>query len=216
MKKNKKWPIIATVWSVGFILLLLIGARRSDVKSNIIGYDAFAGQAEIIQKEERVGAKVALKEAIHGTDGINYRYIIKTDCPSWDFETRYMSSTPVEWVTDDTAAVEVLIYDTQVRFDGTSYASGQYYIIPLFGGLSSETMSLEDWQTALVKQAYSVYQIDMTTVYDWAVNSFIFVLFVLLIGYASYSWVTKDTKKKTKIHPWPEESEDESPANPNK
>lgn len=129
----------------------------TNTMNRIVDQDRFRANAEVTVKEDWVGANVRLKQAIHGTDGIYYRYIVKTDCPSWDFETRYMSDKPISWANSDTDAVQVLIYDTQVRYHGTVYAGGQYYTIPLLDDLSSEDVPLEVWKENLVTQAYQTY-----------------------------------------------------------
>lgn len=146
-------PIIMIVAFSALLILYIVTGRHNDA----VSLEAFSDTADLVINESKVGAKVTLKEAIHGTDDITYRYILKTDCPSWDYEDRYATKTPISWATDDTAAVEVLVYDAQVRYGGTAYASGTYYTVPLFGGLSSEDMPLDDWKQSLIKQAYTVY-----------------------------------------------------------
>ena len=146
-----------------FILMIWGISLAALIKTTLIpqidavSWDTFSVGAAITVNEDRVGAKVTLKEAIHGTDGVLYRYIVKTDCPSWDYETRYAVTSPIIWATDETAAVEVLIYDAQVRYEGTAYSNGTYYTIPLFNGLASEEISVEEWEQRLVKQAYTAY-----------------------------------------------------------
>lgn len=157
MKKISKKYVIAVILLWVAVLAILIYQKS---KAPSIDNEGFSRIASVSVKEDRVGAIIKLKEAIHGTDGIKYRYIVKTDCPSWDFETRYMTDTPIEWADGETSAVEVLIYDTQVRFDGTVYASGQYYTVPILGGISSEDISIEEWKQNLVKQAHQTYLSD--------------------------------------------------------
>lgn len=120
----------------------------------------FAQKAAVTRKEDRMAADIWLLQTIHKTDGIDYRYAVETDCHKGEFKTKYVSSTPIEWV-DETSAVEVIMYDVQVRFDGTMYASGQYYTVPLLGGISSEAVSLDEWQENLIKKAYQAYVSDI-------------------------------------------------------
>lgn len=157
----KTYKILAALVAATWLIALFI-RNIPLISGNDLNGEAIMSEMTVIQKEEKVGANIWLKQAIHGTNGIKYRYVIKTDCPEWDFETRYMTSTPIEWV-DESSAVEVIIYDTQIRYDGTVYASGQYYTVPILGGISSENISLEEWEQNLVKQAYQAYVGDLTT-----------------------------------------------------
>ena len=111
---------------------------------------------ELSVKEEQTSALVWLKQTIHGTGGVKYRYVVQTDCPSWDFESRYVSDKPLDWVEDETSSVEVIIHDARVSIFGTVYASGQYYEAPLLD-LSSETIPLDQWEEQLKNQAYQGY-----------------------------------------------------------
>lgn len=156
MKKHKKFLItVAIIWIVTVLLFINDG---NNIKNSVD--DQFPLEAEIIENEDKVGANIWLLQAIHGTDGIDYRYAIETDCPKWDFKTRYVTSTPIDWVGEK-SAVEVIIYDTQIRYHGTVYASGQYYTVPLFGNVSSENISRDEWKNNLVVQAYQAYQADI-------------------------------------------------------
>lgn len=162
MKKATKtkqipWGIIDLVLLEFFLLYLFIRSKDVyDTNFYNTNLEQFSETASILVNEDKVGAMIWLKEAIHGTDGITYRYIVKTDCPHWDYETRYVTDTPIEWI-DETSAVEVIIYDTQIRYNGTVYASGQYFTIPILGGISSELISHESWEENLVIQAYQAY-----------------------------------------------------------
>lgn len=152
MKKNKKTMIgLIVIWMASIILLVMYP------KNDDIGRDAFAKNSSVTQTEDKVGAKVWLKEEIHGTDGIMYRYIIKTDCEKWDFESRYMSEQPLSWVNKSTSAVEVIAHKTQIRYDGTVYASSIYYEAPLLKGVASENIPIDKWKDDLMTKAYQSY-----------------------------------------------------------
>lgn len=159
-KTGKVSKFITVVWIV-FLILFVITSLKDMRAEKAVGRETFTNAADLVVNEEKVGASVILKEAIHGTDGIVYRYILKSTCPNRDYEDRYVTKTPISWATDDTAAVEVLIYDVQIRYKGTVYASGTYYKVPLFGDLSSEDIALEEWENGLIEQAYTVYVADM-------------------------------------------------------
>lgn len=157
-KKGMWYGIIGTlIWFVVYIIL--IGNYASYDDFNVTDKGTFMGAASVNVKDDWVGANIWLKQAVHGTDGVKYRYVIETDCPSWDFETRYMTDKPIDWV-DETSAVEVIIYDVRVYYEGTVYANGQYFTIPILDGLSSEDITYKEWQQNLVKQAYQAYVVD--------------------------------------------------------
>lgn len=152
IKKNKLLFGLIIIWIIAIIIWIIYPRNKSDIDSN-----TFTKNVSISQNEDKVGAKVILKEAIHGTKGIMYRYIVKTDCPKWNFESRYMTENPLTWVDGKTSAVEVLIYDIQIRYNGTIYANDTYYVAPLLNNLASENISLEEWKQNLIKQAYQTY-----------------------------------------------------------
>lgn len=193
MKKKNSfvYPVIV-VWLISLVLFALTSIEEYQAKDSV-SWEDFSGTAAIAVEEDRVGAKVTLKEAIHGTSGITYRYILKTDCPNWDYEDRHVTRTPISWATDDTAAVEVLVYDAQVRYEGTLYAHGTYYLVPLFDNLSSEGVPLEDWKESLVKQAYMAYASDtgssMSKVYAVPV-------FGIPIAFILFAFIGRRPKKK--------------------
>ena len=162
VKEHKKsLAILCILWSI-LLVIFLNACSDYQNRRKMTDKEGFLLNAEILQKEEHTGANIWLKQTIHGENGIHYRYVIETDCPSWDFETRYMTDTPIDWI-DETSAVEVLVYDTQIRYNGTVYASGQYYTVPLLDNISSEEQTLEDWQTSLVNQAWQVYDAERSS-----------------------------------------------------
>lgn len=197
--KMTKWTWIAVIVILAelFIIYLLITANNTQAGiTPDITLNEFKEHAVVNQEEDWVGAKVSLKEAVHGLNGIKYRYIVKTDCPSWDFETRYMSDKPLDWV-DESSSAEVIIYDTQVRYNGTVYASGTYYTVPILGGISSEDISLEAWEENLLNKAYQTYVSTANTS-----NNIQNLLICLLVGIPGTMFSiyigTKDRKTKVK------------------
>ena len=182
-------PGFFIIWIImlGIIAIFTFVAYQANENQNMIDNAEFMENVKMIQNKDKVGAKIWLKEAIHGTNGIKYRYAVETDCPKWNFETKYMTDTPIEWVDGKTSAVEVLIYDEQVRYDDTVYASGTYYTVPILDNISSENVSLEEWEQNLTKQAYQTFisensrmsyqQIGLFVIF----GLFIIILFVLLI-----------------------------------
>lgn len=156
--KHKKLTTAIILWiMISIIVMIFISYRGT---GNMANRQTFMKKASVGQTESKVGALVKLKEAIHGTEGITYRYIVKTDCDKWDFESRYVSKEPLAWVDGKTSAAEVLIYSVQIRYEGTIYASGTYYTVPILENLSSENIPFEEWKQNLVKQAYQAYKSD--------------------------------------------------------
>ena len=159
-KKNRLYGMIATlIWFGVYIILVGNYASSHGITHTAADMGTFMQDASVSITDDWVGANIWLKQAVHGTDGIKYRYVVKTDCPSWDFETRYMTDKPIEWI-DETSAVEVIIHDARVYYEGTVYASGQYFVIPILDNLASESITYEEWQQNLVKQAYQAYVVD--------------------------------------------------------
>lgn len=203
MDKKKYWILIMfIVAAVAWIGTVIWDSRlsfRYGSLSSDPGMETFAANANVSVNEDRVGAGIWLKQAIHGMDGIKYRYVVKTDCPSWDFETRYMSDEPIGWV-NETSAVEVLIYDAQVRYNGTVYASGQYYTVPILGGISSEDTSLAEWQDSLVKQAYQAYtsEMGMKTFKQKAVKALSWLLVFLMLALSLEAYMVNKKEKAGK------------------
>lgn len=153
--------VILLLCTISFVVFLVSSTANKKASESLLSEEVFVENASVEQNEGQVGAKVWMKEAIHKADGtIYYRYYVETDCPNWEFKTKYGTFTPIEWATDDTAAAEVLCYDVQVRYNGAVYAHGQYYTIPVLEDLSSETVSLDEWKESLVKQAYQTYKAD--------------------------------------------------------
>lgn len=153
MKKYRNFIIwLVSLWVV--VLLLYIG---HDNEAPEFSEAEFRSLSNITQTDEKVGANVKLLQSIHGTEGTDYRYSIDTDCPRWDFHAKYVTPTMISWAHNDTSAVEVLIKDVQVNFGGRVYASGQYYTVPLLGINTYDNVSFEEWQNALVKEAYNIY-----------------------------------------------------------
>ena len=159
-KKNRLYGMIATlIWFGVYIILVGNYVSSHGITHTAADMGTFMQDASVSITDDWVGANIWLKQAVHGTDGIKYRYVVKTDCPSWDFETRYMTDKPIEWI-DETSAVEVIIHDARVYYEGTVYASGQYFVIPILDNLASESITYEEWQQNLVKQAYQAYVVD--------------------------------------------------------
>ena len=180
MKKKKlSRPILVIfIWLAIYAVFIGNAIKKNDIiLGSVADVGTFMTTASVSVKEDWVGANIWLKQAIHGTDGIKYRYVVKTDCPSWDFETRYMTDEPISWI-DETSAVEVIIYDARVYYEGTVYGSGQYFTVPILGDLSSESIPYEEWQQNLVKQAYQAYVTDKNGGRMWTLIGVVLIPFI--------------------------------------
>lgn len=193
MKKKRYILVFVAIWVA--VLVLFLGHRHAE-NLNKADVAAFMKDISIIQNDDKVGADIWLKQAIHGVDGIVYRYVVKTDCDKWDFETRYMTDTPIEWADGETSAVEVVIYSVQVRYNGTIYASGTYYEVPILNNLSSEIVSFDEWKQKLIKQAYQTYTSESKSdTYSTVLKVFLVLIPLLAIIYAYALMVRKCVKK---------------------
>ena len=159
MRKQKMGkPAFYTVWLVCLALLMICLYARHQKKGPLLSEEAFTSQAEVTDEESVTRALVWLKHTVHSPDGIYYRYVVETDCESWDFESRYVTDAPIPWVADETSAAEVLVHTVEVSLNGSLYASGTYYTVPILGDLSSEEIPLDDWKESLIKSAYEAYR----------------------------------------------------------
>lgn len=143
---------------IGGLLLVILGFRNLIAEDEtVVDQTAFEKQAEIAEETATIGTNVTLHQEIHKEDGtVMYRYKLATDCPFWEYEDRYESSTPLEWVTGDASAVETKATAVTIRFEDVSYATGQYFSVPLLG-LSQNDQTLEDYEESLMASAYASY-----------------------------------------------------------
>lgn len=160
MDKQRKERIAQWIWVVALLLFSCLLAFRQRERINLFTEEEFLARAEVADREDITRAKIWLKHTVHSTDGVYYRYVVETDCPNWDFETRYVVKSPLDWVTDETSAVEVIVHSVQISLPGEGgrvYASGEYYTVPVLGDLASEDIPLEEWKENLAANAYSAY-----------------------------------------------------------
>lgn len=151
--------LITALWLLVLFFLGLTFFSQQRRQAATLSREAFLEQAEITDQETVTQANIWLKHTVHGTEGIRYRYVVETDCPSYDFESRYVTDTPLSWV-GETSAVEVFVHTVQVTLPGTDqeiYASGEYYLVPILDNLSSENISFEEWKDNLMTSAYNTY-----------------------------------------------------------
>lgn len=180
--KKKKRNIAFVMFVIGLAAVMLLQVLCDN---HPVDKTSFLSAMEIMKKEDSVGANIWLKQSVHGENGIKYRYVVETDCPNWDFETRYVTDTPLDWV-EETSAVETIVYDVQIRYEGAVYASGQYYTVPLLDNVSSESLSEEEWEENLITQAYQTYvqekKMEVKIPRLWQiVIGMVFVIFLVII-----------------------------------
>jgi len=108
---------------------------------------------------------------------------------------RYMTDTPIEWADGKTSAVEVAIHGVQVRYNGTVYASGIYYEVPILNNLSSETLPFDEWEQKLIKQAYQTYASELRSdIYSNILKALLIMIPLLLVIYLYVFMVRKCVK----------------------
>lgn len=163
-RKQKKIKRI----TAGVIVLYLIGAALLlgwlfgcfTQEPELVSEVEFEEEASMLVDTEIVGSDIRLLQEIHRIeDSITYRYSIQTACPSWNYEDRYVTKEPLDWVNDSTSAVETYATNVTIRYEGTLYANGQHYWVPLLQ-LSSNDGTLEDLEDSLISQAYQAYIAD--------------------------------------------------------
>ena len=79
--KRHRWAlfIFTIVWVYTLFTMLTAKSTYEKRLQNSADEATFGVEAEVIEKKDKVGADIWLKQAIHGLDGIKYRYVIKTD-----------------------------------------------------------------------------------------------------------------------------------------
>lgn len=154
--------------TAGVIVLYLIGAALLlgwlfgcfTPEPELVSEAEFKEEASMQVDTDMIGSDIRLLQEIHGIeDSITYRYSVQTTCPSWNYEDRYVTKEPLDWVNDTSSAVETYATNVIIRYEGTLYANGQHYWVPLLQ-LSSNDGTLEDLEDSLMSQAYWAYIAD--------------------------------------------------------
>ena len=176
--------------TTGVIALYLIGAALLlawlfgcfTQKEEKVSEAVFEEDASMLVDTDMIGSDIRLLQEIHGIeDSVTYRYSIQTVCPSWGYDDRYVTKEPLEWVNDTTSAVETYATNITIRYEGTLYAQGQHYWVPLLE-VSSNDGTLEDLETELMDQAYQAYVTDKGTIDTFSsIEQFMGVLLIALV-----------------------------------
>lgn len=196
-----KWKL----WLKKCVLLGIMGISVFGViynmakKSDTIPYELFKQQAVTKMEEAVIGTNITLHQEIYGTDGVKYRYKLKTDCPHWDYEDRYVSDTPISWI-GEYSAVETEATSIEIKFDGNAYALGQYFTVPMLG-LSKEDLTLDEFKERLMKTAYQQYEMDGNvdkTIMPFIVLGIVDIVLAIILEIRShYSNKRSESKNKT-------------------
>lgn len=115
----------------------------------------FKKEAALTEETAVIGTNITLHQEIHGEGSVTYRYKLKTDCPHWTYEDRYVSTAPLTWVKDG-AAVETEATSLKIEKNGETYAVGQYFYVPLLN-LSMDDLTMEQYKEQLWAAAYQTY-----------------------------------------------------------
>lgn len=157
MKKiPKKYAYIST--AIGFFLILsaLAYLFLESSKNSLVPYEAFKEKAEQEAVFQTIGTNIELHQVIYGVGKKQYRYKLKTDCPNWPYEDRYVSEKPLA-MDEKQAAVETQAASVRIIWDGELLAQGQHFSVPLLG-LLSDDKSFEEFKETLLKNAYAQYK----------------------------------------------------------
>lgn len=158
-KKNRNIHFCILITS--FILALVLGLFLWEGKNDkALPYEEFKEQAAVMTKFQTLGTNITLHQVIYGTEGTQYRYKLKSDCPEWDYEDRYVSGARLD-ITGKNAAVETQASSISIMLGDLMLARGQHFYVPLLK-LYSEDETYAEFRDKLLKIAYAQYA-DMKT-----------------------------------------------------
>ncbi len=112
----------------------------------------FREQAIWEEETAKIGTNITLHQVIYGTDTTTWRYKLKTDCPHWDYEDRYVSDHPL-FSDMEHAAVETEATEGRVRLGDRLLSTGQHFEVPSLGLLSNRETK-EEWKDRLFTEGY--------------------------------------------------------------
>lgn len=172
---------ILAIYVIGSVIGLIQMTGMDRPTAEPVTQEKFTEAAQVQANTEVIGSDIRLLQVIYGlSDTITYRYSVETSCPSWDYEDRYVTTEPLTWV-NDTSAVETYASNIAVWYDGTMYASGQHYWVPLLD-LSTNDRSLRQMESDLIVQAYQTYVSDVTAPQPLPVSTFLIAIVIMFLG----------------------------------
>lgn len=206
MKKPKKQSIFIPyiiVICIGLLFLFVLFVTRPETKPVPVTEEVFTQKMDRKETTADIGTNITLHQEIHGENGITYRYKLKTDCPYWQYEDRYVSEKPLDWISKN-AAVETKAYAFNLTYDGVSYAQGQFFEVPLLN-LTQDDKTKEEYVEGLTKSAYQEYLADTQAISEDEKNKAVIgVVIILLCVFAVFGLILEA------IHPTIQKHTDES------
>lgn len=184
---------------VGFVFgLFLLGITTvyfflNDHSVESISKVDFNQDTKVTEEETIIGTNITLYQEIHGTQGITYRYQLKTDCPYWKYEDRYVTDKPLSWVGKH-AAVETKATAITVSYHDTIYAQGQFFEIPLLQ-LSKEDKSKAGYIRDLQAEAYASYKAEQLKEGDVSFGEKAILIIAILLAIGAVLILIKVSKK---------------------
>lgn len=202
MKEPKKKPItipyIITI-CIALLFLFVLFATRPETKPTPVTEDVFKQKMNQKETTADIGTNITLHQEIHGENGITYRYKLKTDCPYWQYEDRYVSEKPLDWISKN-AAVETKAYAFNLTYDGVSYAQGQFFEVPLLN-LTQDDKTKEEYVAELTRSAYQEYLADIQIISEKEENKEVIgVVIILLCVFSIFGLVLEVTCPVTRKH----------------
>ena len=117
-----------------------------------VSYDDFVRTCECDVSDATIGTNIKLHQTIHGVDTTKYRYKLKTDCPHWKYEDRYMSNEALPF-TEKSAAVETEAKELKISYDREVLVTAQHFYVPLLN-LYDEDITFEEFKEKQIDLAY--------------------------------------------------------------
>lgn len=178
--------VIGSLFGLFFLSILVLCLFINEQRIKPVSKDVFYQEAEVIQEEVTIGTNISLHQEIHGAKGITYRYKLKTDCPYWKYEDRYLTNDPLDWV-NKTAAVETNATAITISYQGTTYAQGQFFEVPLLQ-LTMDDKRKAEYIEELQAEAYTAYTTaQVESGMGFTPENCILVITILLVCFAAIS-----------------------------
>lgn len=195
MRKIPYWIWIgAFIWIAGLVFASSITSVWGVEKEP---YGEFKETVIVDEIRGRVGANITLQQEIHDEGAVTYRYKLKTDCPTWEYEDRYETTKRLEWVGEK-SAVMAEAYRVTILQDGNVLANGQYFYVPLLK-LQQDDMTYGRYKEQLLKQAYRQQEEQQDFLWG-SMNMFSVVvgIFAVVVAFMVIWRITVDKRRRQK------------------
>lgn len=161
MKQTHKRLNVLCLFSLCFLGVMIVWfSFLNKQQTDLVSKEVFDQETEVTEEEAMIGTNITLHQEIHGTEGITYRYKLKTDCPYWKYEDRYRTDKPLTWINKN-AAVETKATAITISYQGTTYAQGQFFEVPLLQ-LTMDDQSKAEYIQKLQAEAYTAYKTEQS------------------------------------------------------